>query len=450
MRTAIRKSVRLPLIALLTLGLACATSGPNPADPGAQDPAGDAQDPAGDVAGDVGAGAPGTGAPGADNPQDPSTKQAQRGQSKVQKHAESGVEGMIVGTVIGGQLGGATGAAVGAAVFGLYGLVTGEVPFESGRGRGPRGRRGGSVDDALEAEVEDELERQRALESEIEEELRRQEELLESISRQEELNEVLRDEEEALAASERDSDPLSAPQAAAARKIPDSIFDTEVRGEGNGSRIAKTLDADRDGRPEIVIAMDGQTGQLLTRSEDTNYDGALDSTTVYDDTGEIAGLEEDTNHDGVADRWTDYGQEVGGRVEVDRDFDGVRDGFYIYENGTLAYEEHDTNNDGVIDRRVEYAARRRALELEDRDFNGGMDFKTFYDEREIPIRTELDTNEDGQTDVWEFYEGSDPAHVLLVRKEEDLNADGEVDVTSHYSDGKLVRKQILNPVAAGF
>ena len=135
---------------------------------------------------------------------------------------------------------------------------------------------------------------------------------------------------------------------------------------------------------------------------------------------------------------------------MDRDFDGVRDGFYIYENGTLAYEEHDTNNDGVVDRRVEYAARRRALELEDRDFNGGMDFKTFYDEREVPIRTELDTNEDGQTDVWEFYEGSDPAHVLLVRKEEDLNADGEVDVTSHYSDGKLVRKQILNPVAAGF
>ena len=212
MRTAIRKSVRLPLIALLALGLACATSGPNPADPGAQDPAGDIAGDAGEVAGDVGAGAPGTGAPGADIPQDPSTKQAQRGPSKVQKHAESGVEGMIVGTVIGGQLGGATGAAVGAAVFGLYGLVTGEVPFESGRGNGPRGRRGGSVDDALEAEVEDELERQRALESEIEEELRRQEELLESISRQEELNEVLRDEEEALAASERDSDPLSAPQ----------------------------------------------------------------------------------------------------------------------------------------------------------------------------------------------------------------------------------------------
>ncbi len=440
---AIQTSVRLPLIALLALSLACATSGPKPTDPGGQDPASDVGAGDGDVGagdGDVGAG-------------DPSgrTKQAQRGPSKIQKHAESGVEGMIVGTVIGGQLGGATGAAVGAAVFGLYGLVTGDVPFESGRGNGPRGRRGGGVDEALEAEVEDELERQRALESEIEDELRRQEELLDSISRQEELNEALREEEETRDAAEHDSDPLAAPHAVAARKIPDSIFETEVSGAGREARISKTLDADRDGRPEIVIAMDGQTGQLLTRSEDTNYDGVLDSTTVYDDTGNVASLEEDTNHDGVTDRWTVYeGQEVGGRVEVDRDFDGVRDGFYTYDSGTLAYEEHDTNNDGVIDRRVEYIARRRALELEDRDFNGSLDFKTFYDEREIPIRTELDTNEDGQTDVWEYYEGPDAAQVLLVRKEEDLNADGEVDVTSHYSDGKLVRKQILNPVAAGF
>ena len=433
-RAPILKSVRLPLIVLLALSLACATSGPNPADPGAQEPTGD-----------VGAGGSGT-----DDAAGPSTKQAQRGPSKAQQHAESGVEGMIVGTVIGGQLGGAAGAAVGAAVFGLYGLITGEVPFESGRGRGPRGRRGGSVDEALEAEVEDELERQRELESEIEEELRRQEELLDSISRQEELNGALREEEEARVAAERDSDPLAAPSAASTRKIPDSIFDTELRGEGSEARIAKTLDADRDGRPEIVIAMDGQTGQLLTRSEDTNYDGNLDSTTVYDETGKIASLEEDTNHDGVTDRWTGYKQQVGERVEVDRDFDGVRDGFFIYENGTLAYEEHDTNNDGVIDRRVEYVARHRTLELEDTDFDGSMDFKTFYDEREIPIRTELDTNDDGQTDVWEFYEGDDSAHILLVRKEEDLNADGEVDVTSHYSQGKLVRKQILNPVAAGF
>ncbi len=101
----------------------------------------------------------------------------------------------------------------------------------------------------------------------------------------------------------------------------------------------------------------------------------------------------------------------------------------------------------VIQKREQEADSRARLrnEIEDRDFNGTMDFRTFYDQNEIPIRTELDTNEDGQTDVWEYYEGADPANILLVRKEEDLNSDGEVDVTSHYSDGKLVRKEFNDP-----
>jgi hypothetical protein len=442
------RSSRLALVGLLALSLACATGGAPQGTPGnasgAPDVGSQGSDPdIGSQASDPDVGSQGA---GATDPADPKPQQAQRGPSKVRQHAESGVEGMIVGTVIGGQIGGTTGAAVGAALFGLYGLVTGDVPFESGQGQGPRGRRGGGgVDDALEREVENELERQRALESEIEEELQRQEELLESISRQEELNESLQRDEEERRSADRKGDPLAAPVARAPRKIPDSIFDTEYRSDGTRERIVKTLDADRDGRPEIVIGMDGETGQLQTRAEDTNYDGTLDSTTIYDKTGKIENLEEDTNHDGVADRWTGYENEVGNRVEVDRDFDGIRDAFYTYQDGTLALEEHDTNGDGVIDRRVEYASRRRSVELEDRDFNGTMDFRTFYDEREIPVRTELDTNEDGQTDVWEYYEGSDPANILLVRKEEDLDADGEVDVTSHYSKGKLVRKEISDP-----
>ena len=215
------RSPRLALICLLALSLACATGGAPQGTPG-------------DATGapDVGAQTsdPGVGAQdaGAADPADPKPQQAQRGPSKVRQHAESGVEGMIVGTVIGGQIGGTTGAAVGAALFGLYGLVTGDVPFESGQGKGPRGRRGGGgVDDALEREVENELERQRALESEIEQELQRQEELLESISRQEELNESLHREEEERREVDRNSDPLAAPVARAPRKIPDSIFDTE-------------------------------------------------------------------------------------------------------------------------------------------------------------------------------------------------------------------------------
>ncbi len=72
--------------------------------------------------------------------------------------------------------------------------------------------------------------------------------------------------------------------------IPESIFDTEYSGKGDDERIVKTLDADRDGQPEIEIRMDGRTGQLLTRSEDTNYDGTFDSTTTYDQLGKVETL----------------------------------------------------------------------------------------------------------------------------------------------------------------
>ena len=435
----------LPLIGLLALSLACATGAPPSGNPEAPASPVDAPEAGqADRSAPHGEVNPGTTASGElPDPSKPKPQQAQRGSKTARKHAASGLHGMVVGTMIGGQVGGAAGAAVGAAVFGLYGVVTGKPPLESGRGA--RGRRGGGVDDALEQEVEDELERQQTLESEINEELRRQEELLQSISREEELSESIREEEEERLAAERNADPLAAPVARPSRELPDSIFEIEHTVEGRQERIRETLDADRDGRPEIVVTTDGKSGHRLTRAEDTNYDGNLDSTTTYEETGKISALQEDTDHDGVPDRWTRYKDGLGDRVEVDRDSDGVRDGFYTYDNGALAYEEHDVNNDGVIDRRVEYAGRQRAVEVEDRDFNGAMDSRIFYGEGEIPIRTELDTNEDGQTDVWEYYEGNDPANVLLVRKEEDLNADNEIDATSHYRNGKLVRKEISDP-----
>ena len=74
-----------------------------------------------------------------------------------------------------------------------------------------------------------------------------------------------------------------------------------------------------------------------------------------------------------------------------------------------------------------------------------MEFRTYYDANEVPVRTELDNNGDGQTDVWEFYEGDEPSSIVLVRKEEDVNADGDVDVTSYYETGKLVRKEVSDP-----
>ena len=449
-------SSSIALTVLLAMSLACATAQPPPDAPAASDTSqtvDGATDGPGDEVTDTRKEAITVSDPQDPDQQakapDPAQPQAHSsGKGRLRRHAESGLEGLIIGTVIGGQLFGQYGAAVGAVAVGLYGLITGDVPFDTGRGSSGRGGRAGrgDPDTELEDEIDDELDRQEELESEIEEELRRQEELLASINEQEEINQSVREEELEKARAETPADALDAPPPPYERQIPDSIFDTQKREEGGEERLVKSLDADRDGRPEIELVFDDHSGQILSRSEDTDYDGSLDAENRYED-GRISERIEDTNGDGSPDRWTSYEDGLGSRIKIDRNFDGSPDAEYVYQEGTLRFEEHDINHDGKIDRRVEYQNRRRVVEIEDRNHDGKMDFRTFYDASEVPVRTEEDTNADGQTEIWEFYEGKDPAKIVLVRKEEDVDSDGKVDVTSYYENGKLARKEIRDPEA---
>ena len=335
--------------------------------------------------------------------------------------------------------------AVGASAFGLplpYArdvLSGGDTSLQRVLPPGNRGYR-----EVIEAEIEGELRLQRTLEEEIEAELRRQEELLDQIRREEDLARSGTVDAGGSALPES-VDPLAAPRAPAEREIPDSIFERELHRQGERELLVKLLDADRDGHPEIRIAYDARSGRRLSRSEDTDYDGRLDTVNAYHESGRIESRREDTNHDGMPDRWIAYGADGrASRVEVDRDFDGVRDGFYQFAAGWRRREEHDTNNDGTIDRRVDFEGRRRAVELEDRDFSGVLEIRTFYDVAGFPERAEIDSNEDGRYDVWEYYEGDDPARPVLARKEEDLNGDGDVEVTSYYREGRLVRQEITD------
>ena len=414
--------VRIATALLFCTSVACATGGQPPDPSGSSEPV--SSDPTVD------------GATG--EPQPPPTSSQTGPGNPIGARAESAMEGLIIGTVIGGQIAGSYGAAAGAALFGLYGLITGDVPLQGGRS--PSSRRGRPSDDDLEREIEDELSNQAELEDEIEEELRRQEELLAAINREESIEESIRKEEVQQLEREGTGDPLSAPRLPHERQLPETIYDVEVRED----QIHKTLDADRDGHPEIEIIVDKRSGQTKSRAEDTDYDGLLDVHNSYSK-GELVLRTEDTNGDGMPDRWTHYKNGQGTLVEVDRDFDGTKDGFHAYDGGVLVYEEHDTDNDGKVDRRVEYTNRRRAVEMEDRDGDGTMDFRTFFDANEVPERTEADSDGDGKTDVWEYYEGDQSAHVVLVRKTEDLNSDGDVDVTSFYENGKLIRKEVSDP-----
>jgi antitoxin component YwqK of YwqJK toxin-antitoxin module len=358
---------------------------------------------------------------------------------------------MIIGTVIGAQFG-PIGAAVGAGTFMLWGAITGDVPFEGGRRNAPPPGRGGGTargsDEEMENEVDDELKKKQDLEAEIEAELKHQEELLAAINKQEETNKTLQQEAKDCASADTPADPTAAPKRPCQREIPDQIFDTKTVKVDKQERIVKTLDADRDGKPEIKITIDPKSGAVLTREEDTDFDGKLDATNTYLPDGRLSSRAEDTNQDGKPDRWLDYGgTDTAVRVEVDRNFDGKRDGFLQYQNGILVYEEYDNNYDGKVDRRIEYVAGKRAVEIEDTTLDGVMDTKTFFDAKGLPARTEKDKNQDGKPDVFEYFDTSDPNKVVLVKREEDTNGDGVVDITSYYEKGKLVRKEVNDPSA---
>lgn len=380
------------------------------------------------------------------------------GSPSAGERAQSAMEGMLMGAIIGGQAG-PIGAAVGAASLLIYSAITGEVPFQGPAGSAPGG--GGRSESEREAEmerqIEDEIARQDSLESEIEAELRRQEELLDQIERDEAIRSASRtpvpepSEGELLAAA----DPRVAPRAPEDRELPAAIFEEERRtirkGEWDNRRklevTARSLDADRDGNPEQVRYHDARTGVLLRKEEDRDYDGRMDSWTVYE-SGLVSEVVRDNDGDSVADEWQKFGRDgVMSSREVDRDSDGTRDAFYRFEAGSLVEERHDLDSNGSVDRIIVYEDRRLARAEEDRDRDGAIDTWTSYrvsGDREVVDRIEKDTTGDGKRDTFEVYEQVG-GKLSLKTRDEDKNADGVIDVKSVYENGKLKQREISDP-----
>jgi hypothetical protein len=341
----------------------------------------------------------------------------------------------------------------------LYGLLTRHDPF--GRAQqsesGPPGARRERPPAAApaagqEPDLEQEGARGEILEQQIEAEIRRQQELLQQIDQAEAqgvaLPEAPEPEPDALA------DPRVAPSAPVERELPLAIFDAEravvPAGAWDNARetpvLKRVLDADRDGLPEQVRYYDARGEVLLRQEQDTDYDGRLDTWTVYQG-GRLVTRNLDTSGDGKPDAFERY---EGGRMverSIDRDGDGVRDASYLYAGGSLQEESHDRNNDGAPDRVIHYRGRQRASSEEDENGDGRFDTWTTFqvvEGRELQVRVERDTQGRGKADVFETYEVKG-GKAALAKREEDRNGDGAIDVTSVYQDGKLVRRVISDP-----
>jgi len=329
----------------------------------------------------------------------------------------------------------------------VYTAITGQQePFGSGASRaGPS--------DPARWTAEGEESRGRSLEAQIEEELRRQKLAVEGLDS--ELPEPPASEPLVTGESVAErANPRMAPDAPKERELPLSVFAMETvtipAGTwGNPTALQVTrgvLDADRDGVPEQIRYFEPKSKQLLRSEQDSDYDGKLDIWSTYVD-GKLVARVVDTNADGSPDVWEQYDD---GRMTlrtIDRDQDGVADAFYVYGGDLLVEERHDANNDGVIDRKITYQNLFRASAEEDRDLDGNMDVWTYYGVahgKEVVERVEQATKGSGPPDRIETYETS-TGKSQLAKLEEDRNGDGTIDVTSRYENGKLVQREISDP-----
>jgi hypothetical protein len=254
------------------------------------------------------------------------------------------------------------------------------------------------------------------------------------------------------------ADPRVAAPAPPDRELPADIFDREAVeipagrfGQDQPVRALRlVLDADGDGKPELIRWVRADDGVMIRQEEDRNYDGVLDAWNLYTRSGALASRVLDANDDGNPDVFERYHDGRLAARDLDRDDDGVRDVFYRYDGDSLADERHDADNDGVIDLVIVYEQRLRVRAEEDVDRDGRMDVWTTYTARggaEQVARIERDRRGLGHPDVFEIFETLDGRSVLQ-RREEDTNGDGRIDVVSFYVGGKLRRRQIRELDAA--
>ncbi|MBI4953157.1 MAG: hypothetical protein HY908_14075 [Myxococcales bacterium] len=110
---------------------------------------------------------------------------------------------------------------------------------------------------------------------------------------------------------------------------------------------ASVLDADRDGRPEIIRVTSG--AREVCRAIDINGDGGIDFFNYFDAEGRLTRRESGFDRDNRPEQIAYYegGQIV--RRERETNFDGKLDTWDYYEGGRLVREERDATADGFVD-----------------------------------------------------------------------------------------------------
>ncbi|MBM4359906.1 MAG: hypothetical protein FJ096_17520, partial [Deltaproteobacteria bacterium] len=106
------------------------------------------------------------------------------------------------------------------------------------------------------------------------------------------------------------------------------------------------LDADLNGRPEILTVFDG--GKALCRAVDLNLDGVIDVFVYFDAAGQPRRRESGFDRDATPDEIATFEGGKLVRKERETNNDGKLDTWDYYENGRLVREERDSSGNGFI------------------------------------------------------------------------------------------------------
>jgi hypothetical protein len=114
-----------------------------------------------------------------------------------------------------------------------------------------------------------------------------------------------------------------------------------------GSSSAQKVDANGDGKPDVVRVMSG--GRETCRMVDLNHDGRPDSFTYLDANGAIRRTESDFDRDGVIDEIAHYSGGVLVRKDRETNLDKRLDTWDLYQGGKLVQRLRDSDANGKVD-----------------------------------------------------------------------------------------------------
>jgi len=263
----------------------------------------------------------------------------------------------------------------------------------------------------------------------------------------------------------------------------DNVFDVTVAYKTPGDFV-QIRDVNFDGTFDIKTCYENR--KRVQSEKDTDLDGIMDHTVFFDDDenplkiildtngnsdpdqwqqyqkGSLKSFESDRNHDGTPDLKIFYVNGEKKRLIKDDDFNGFfeiiqqfetdgwaitveldadenshADSIFFYTKEGLARKDVDENADGCIDFRESYDHTGRMVKSEEAvDGAGCLNMAWYYDESQVPVRAEKDTDADGRPDIWYCYSGN-----RLTKVHEDTNHDGKPDVWEEFgAEEEMIRR----------